>query len=269
MAIGTKCALTYARIFLGKVETKFLETQRDTPFWWVRYIDNISFIWMHGQEKLQEFFRDINKFHTNLKFSSNSNKEDVAFLDIKVKVKQGEIETDLHVKFTDRHQYLHYTSSQLEQTKPSIVFSQSLRVSGICSKAEELRKHTTEMRPWFYKRGYSKGLVEKEMGKVKFSGFTRRNKRKKKGVPSVITYYPSLKKIGRIIKQNLYESRCSKCFTPISMISFCSARKLSIYLVKAKLDPLERTVDSVQCKGKWCQTCHNVKDRNIYQYNHE
>ena len=50
------------------------------------------------------------------------------------------------------------------------------------------------------KRDYAKGLVEKEMGKVKFSGYTRRNKREKKG----ITYHLSLRSIGRIINQNLY-----------------------------------------------------------------
>ena len=42
------------------------------------------------------------------------------------------------------------------------------------------------------------------MGKVKFSGNTRRNKREKKGIPFVITYHPSLKNIGRTINQNLY-----------------------------------------------------------------
>ena len=41
-------------------------------------------------------------------------------------------------------------------------------------------------------------------------------------------------------------------FTPPPMISFRSARKLSSYLVRAKLYPLERTIGSVQCKGKRC-----------------
>ena len=35
-AIGTKCAPTYAFIFMDKVEKEFLETQTDKPFWWVR-----------------------------------------------------------------------------------------------------------------------------------------------------------------------------------------------------------------------------------------
>ena len=51
-----------------------------------------------------------------------------------------------------------------------------------------------------------------------------------------------------------------RVFTPASLISFRSARKLSSYVVRAKLYPLEVTVGSVQCKGKGCQTCHNVKE---------
>ena len=57
-------------------------------------------------------------------------------------------------------------------------------------------------------------------------------------------------------------------FTLAPMISFRSARKLSSYLVRTKLYPLERTVGSVQCKGKQSNLPHCKRDRNIYQYNH-
>ena len=62
----------------------------------------------------------IPKIHKRLlnvpvyKITSDSSKENVAFLDLKVKLKQGKIEMDLHVKPKDRHQYLHYTSSHPE-----------------------------------------------------------------------------------------------------------------------------------------------------------
>ena len=62
------------------------------------------------------FLEDVNKFYPNLKLTSNSSEENVAFLDLKVKLKQGKIEADLHFKSTDRHQYLHYTSSHSEHT---------------------------------------------------------------------------------------------------------------------------------------------------------
>ena len=121
-----------------------------------------------------------------------------------------------------------------------------------------------EMRSWFYKKGYPKGLVEKQIGKIKFSGYTRINKRGNKGIPFVITYHPSLKNIGSVINQNLcilyMNEDVKSVFTTAPTISFRSARKLSSYLDRAKLYPLERTFGSVQCKGKLCQTCCNVKE---------
>ena len=106
------------------------------------------------------------------------------------------------------------------------------------------------------------------MGKVKFFGYTIKDKRKKKVVPFVITYYPSLKNIGIIINQNLYilymNEDVKGAFTPAPMLFFRSARKLSSYLVRAKLYPLEKTVGSILCKGKQCQTCHNVKETETF-----
>ena len=126
----------HACIFVDKVKKEVLETKIDKSFWWVKCIDNIFFIWTHGQEKLKVLLEGLNKVHPNLKFTSGSSEKNVAFLDINVKLKQGQIELDLHVKSTGRHQYLHYTSSHQEHNKHSIVFTQCLRVSKICFQAE-------------------------------------------------------------------------------------------------------------------------------------
>ena len=48
------------------------------------------------------------------------------------------------------------------------------------------------------------------------------------------------------------------------MVSFRSERKLSSYLVRAKLYPLKRKVGSFECKGKRCQTCFNVNETDSF-----
>ena len=62
------------------------------------------------------------------------------------------------------------------------------------------------------------------------------------------------------------------------MIIFRSARKLSSYLVGAKLYPLERTVGSCKCYDKQCEVCDNVTEtstftstvtQNTYKMNHQ
>ena len=40
----TKCAPTYASIFMGDVESKFLQTQLLQPLIWFRYIYDVFFI---------------------------------------------------------------------------------------------------------------------------------------------------------------------------------------------------------------------------------
>ena len=43
-ATGTKCAPSYACIFMGEFETRFIESQQNKPLVWFRYIDGIFFI---------------------------------------------------------------------------------------------------------------------------------------------------------------------------------------------------------------------------------
>ena len=94
-------------------------------------------------------------------------------------------------------------------------------------------------------------MVQKETNKVKFSGNRDKNKFKKKSkvVPLVITFHPLLKDAGNIIHKNLYllymDQETQRVFMPGSMITSRSARKLSSFLVRAKLYPLERTVGSL------------------------
>ena len=44
------------------------------------------------------------------------------------------------------------------------------------------------------------------------------------------------------------------------MASFCSARKINTYLVRAKVYSLERRVCSFKCGARLCQVCLNVTE---------
>ena len=53
-------------------------------------------------------------------------------------------------------------------------------------------------------------------------------------------------------------------FTPKPMISFRSARKLSSYLVRAKLYPEERVKGSLKCSSGRCEICLNVNETSTF-----
>ena len=172
--IGTKFAPPYACIFTDQVESEFLKTQQHQPLVWFRYIDDIFFIWTHGQEKLEGFLDYFTKFHPNLRFTHEYSRKNVTFLDLDVKIVDGKIFTDLHIKDTDRNQYLHYTSSHLYHTKRSIVYSQDLRVSRICSFENGFIRLRNKMKSWFLNRGHPKTLTDTKVNKVKFPWFLNR-----------------------------------------------------------------------------------------------
>ena len=48
----SKSTPPYAGIYMDKTETHFLKTQDLQPFIWLHHIDNIFFIWTHGEAEL-------------------------------------------------------------------------------------------------------------------------------------------------------------------------------------------------------------------------
>ena len=122
----------------------------------------------------------------------------------------------------------------------------------------------------FFVRGYPEDLIESEMKKVKFASKNRNTNRGKslKAVPFVLTYHPKFKSMKKVIIKYLdllyMDNKVKRVFTPKPMISFRSARKLSSYLVRAKLYPTERTVGSYKCGGKRCEVCINVNETSTF-----
>ena len=108
------------------------------------------------------------------------------------------------------------------------------------------------------------------MKNVKFTSKNRNTKRGKslKGVPFVMIYQPKLKSMNKVILKYLdlfyMDNEEERVFTPEPMISFRSARKLSSYLVRAKIYPTERTVGSCKCGEKRCEVCINVDETSTF-----
>ena len=84
------------------------------------------------------------------------------------------------------------------------MFSQTLRVSRIGSCEKHFGDHCVQMRSWLLKRKYPKKLIDNEMKKVRFFLANLQNKKREKGVPYVVTYYPILNSLSKIIRENMY-----------------------------------------------------------------
>ena len=134
---------------MDQVESKFLQTQKFQTLVWFRYIEDIFFIWTHGENSLKNFMIELNNFNPNFKFTYEFSEASINFLDLNVKLSNGKLQTSLYVKPTDSHQYLHFQSSHPNHTKRSIVYSQTLRVSRTCSQKEDYKNYCNQMKSCF------------------------------------------------------------------------------------------------------------------------
>ena len=111
--MGTRLAASYANLFMGWFEETYVYSYRLQPVIWKRYIDDIFFIWQHGESGLRQFVEHLNQCHNTIKFTMEFSPAQVNFLDITVKRTQGtklKLETTLYCKPTDSHNYLLYSS---------------------------------------------------------------------------------------------------------------------------------------------------------------
>ena len=145
---------------MDRVENFFLETQELQPLLWLRYIDDSVFIWIHGKEELQKFMEKFQNLTPNIRFAYESSEKSILFLDLIITVSEQKLKTTLLIKFTDRHQYLHYPSSHPEHTKRSVVFSHTLRISRLCSEENDFTNYRSQMKSWFLNRGHPEKLIK-------------------------------------------------------------------------------------------------------------
>ena len=93
--IGTKVTPPYAYIYMDRVKKDFLETQELPPLLWLRFIDDIFFIWTqtHGKEELKRFMEKFNNFTPNLRFIYESSEKSISFLDLIITVSEQKLKT--------------------------------------------------------------------------------------------------------------------------------------------------------------------------------
>ena len=87
---------------MDDVESKFPQTQSLQPLILFWYIDDLFFIWTHGEEKLQLFLTDLTNCNPYIKLTHEFDKGRILFLDLKVSFCDGKLTIDSHVEPTDK-----------------------------------------------------------------------------------------------------------------------------------------------------------------------
>ena len=135
-AMGTHMAPSYANLFMGHLEQKFLNSEPYKPSLWLRFIDDIFLHWPDGPDSLITFLERLNSRYP-YHFIWNTSQSHVTFLDVDVHIEQGQLRTSVHIKPTNHQQYLHYHSCHPILPKRSIPYSLATWGRCICFHPED------------------------------------------------------------------------------------------------------------------------------------
>ena len=205
-AMGTKMSPSYASLFMGKFEEDKLNHYHHQPLIWLRFLDDIFLIWEYSEEELLDFIKYLNNAHPSIKFTYQYSSDKATFLDVDIyKNNDGTLGTSVHVKKTNNHQYIEYSSCHPISCKKGIPFSQAKRYRRIISDDEIFEKELGKLKNYFLERNYPSHIVDLAFQKAsslsRDEALSETAKRDAKMVPYVITYNPSLPNIGEIINK--------------------------------------------------------------------
>ena len=287
-AMGTPMAPGYANLFMGKVEREILQEFEQLtglrPTTWLRFLDDVFFLWPHGEEKLREFmqfiqdFAERKKMKTDLKFTFEIG-ESVPFLDTVVSLTdEGFLKTDLYSKKTDAHLYLRKDSCHPPSCTKGLIKGELLRARRICTKDQDFKISAQKMKSYFQERGFRGEEVDKKIEEV--SKITRdealeyKKREENKCVPFVLTFHPRLRQLGSKLQKHFHllqtSDRLKKAFPEAPMVAFRRQQNLKDLLVHtaSKGDENEPEQDTVRrCHAPRCKCCQHVQESNDFEIN--
>ena len=108
--MGTKSAPSYANIFMGWFEEKFIfPLLTNLSDFYLRFVDNIFLIWNGTKTEFDDFFKKINEYHPSIKFEYEISKTEINFLDTTEFKVDNRLRTKVYVKPTNK---VIYTANQ-------------------------------------------------------------------------------------------------------------------------------------------------------------
>ena len=207
-AMGTVFAPPYACLTVGYLEETKLQTTILPRYFspddcsliiklLLRYIDDGFAPWPR-RLNLNDFIEAINSLHPSIKFTLERSTYEIRngrrcqvlyFLDVTVILyESGEIETDIHYKSTNSHDYLRYNSHHPTHTKNNIVYGLAKKVVEFVSNYDNEEERMNELSGWLRACGFPENVIRKGIHDARLQGPGPNPKHKKRTLPFVTTH---------------------------------------------------------------------------------
>ena len=298
-AMGTACAPTYANIKMGTIDKAIrnlalnVNNGMDPIQIYFRFIDDLFLVYTGSVESLDKFLSQINDLHPTLKFTFNftcpftctfppntphdcfcHTSRSLPFLDTLVSIKDGQLETDLYRKPTDRCQYLLPSSCHPSHVTKNIPYSLALRLVRICSQPSDLQKRLAELKTLLQSREYPNIVIENAISRAsavpREQALREITKNSHDRVVFATDYHPALPSYSDVLKRSwkvmIRDPYLSKVYSQPPMVAYRQPKQSSLrqILVKSKIPPLREKRNSKgfkKCNMFNCNTCPFVSNQ--------
>lgn len=280
VAMGTKMGPSYANLFMGHLEERFFLTYNGAvPEFFRRYIDDCVGITTLDPLRLSHFIEALDNFHPSIRFTHAISNDHLPFLDINISLKEGHIQTSVHYKETDSHNYLLYSSSHPPACRNSIPFSQLLRLRRLCSDPMDFDVKSREMLDFFRDRGYPENVLQQALRRARNTPRTTAMASKNntstgnKRPILVLTHHPHTKAVKEIIFRNFSilrnDPETRDAFPHLPLVAHRRDKNLRDILVRSRLPchPTQEDQPRGQpCNRPRCKTCTHISKRSTIQF---
>lgn len=162
VAMGTKCAPSYANLYLRGWERELFDNTGSSNLLqhvisWHRYIDDVLFFWSGTRDELSQFidFLAINDY--NLRFTMECS------LDLEISIdSEGRLYSTLYCKPLSGNTILHARSAHPKPLWDSISYNQYLRIKRNCTLEADFQKASRDLYHRLKNRGYSHFLLTRK-----------------------------------------------------------------------------------------------------------
>ena len=132
-AMGKRFAPALANIYLLEFDDRATNGYKIKPILYVRYIDDVFFLWPGDVKSLIEFEIYLNSLIPGIEIKLKYSDKEIDFLDVTIYKSENTLNTKVYFKETDTHQLLHKDSFHPRHTFNGIVKSQLIRFKRISS----------------------------------------------------------------------------------------------------------------------------------------
>lgn len=248
-AMGYPYAPNLANIYLLEFDEKIRTGFKIRPHLYVRFLDDIFFLWPGTTDELEEFGNYINTLIPDIRVTLTHHTQEIAFLDTTVfkhtdttdpHAPTTTLQTKVYFKPTDSHQLLHFHSFHPTHTQKGILKSQLIRFKRLSSFKADYDHSAQTLFDHIRHRGYSTRLFRRYKNGIWHNRLPP-PKPKNTGptLPIVILYSGISQKLGRTWRETITKYPQFKNHNII--IAYRRNRNLRDILAPSKLKTPDRT----------------------------